>query len=784
MMLGNHCACVYQFVNNFYQFSYKPHLHSVSFRLKTLKSEDVMRIFRYTQRSYFVVLTVGFLLLSVYVLEMRNPLEGTYRTADELDTTRVAGGVDQAVRMTVRKDASSGPDKAPYITTNEIGKASAGNGERTADNSLNVVRLQKAVPTTSTEAIDRPLCKYPDLQMESSEFSHLFEKITNLNCGHAPINYLTYLDGSSRTDKSPWDVVKLNSSALLPTQKLLNCTYSTISRRFGDFNISYTTLHTKVFASNEEIIQFSFKDEFSKITCFLEEDTFNQTLQDWVKIIREHNNMFVQVIRNDSFVKDKKAEIEKKGRMKKALGHGMNVLMVGVDSTSRVNFMRKLPKTFQYFTETLEGHVLKGYHVIGDGTTAQFIAMLSGFFEEELPNAKTGTKNATKCDVFPLVWNKFRRMGYTTMYEEDEPQTGAFQYRLKGFKRQPTDYYMRPFWVAQKDLKFKERFCFGATPKHHYTLKYAHDFVEAYHDVPKFAIVFHTELSHGSLNRVQVADEDILTLIKSWKDKGYLNNTVLILFSDHGARYGRLRQLLQGRLEERLSFFGIAVPPWMKESHPEIIRNLKINEERLTTAFDFHKTLRHVLDYRSDPSGFQGRGLSLFQEIPLNRTCEDASIADHWCTCLLSVPVNKKNKLLRQAAGFAVSHMNRLTAKHRKLCTKLFLKNITHAEVIKPNRNLLLFGGSDPLSREALFDNGKNLTVPFLDFRITLETGPNGGAYEVSVRKWLSDEKTEITADISRINAYGNHASCIQDKFPHLRKFCFCREFLKPVSPE
>ncbi|XP_078596674.1 uncharacterized protein LOC144873292 [Branchiostoma floridae x Branchiostoma japonicum] len=846
-----------------------------------------MGILRNVQCSFCAVMAVGFLLLSFYILEMRNPREDTVKKADELDTTQVADGMDQAVRMTVRKDASLGPGKAPYLTTNEIGKASSGTEERTTENSL-----RNTVPTTSTEAIEgdtevlkieeaamhteleviqdgkpvqtptmisrnfnkdpldeevitetqvsskefhevpaynqksfeahsedmnekslsswptainrsraqkreghdddvaqshsreQPLCKYPDLQMEMSEFNHHFQKITNLYCGLSPINYLTYLDGNSRTDKSPWDVVKLNSSALLPTQKLLNCTYSKI-KRWGDFHILYTILHTKVFVSNEESIQFPFKEEFSKITCFLEEDVFNQTQQAWVKVLREHNNMFVQVIRDDSLVKDKKAEIEKEGRMKTTLGHGMNVLMVGFDSTSRMNFMRKLPKTFKYFTETLEGHVLKGYHVIGDATTANFIGLLSGFHEEELPNAKKGTENSTTCDVFPLVWNKFRRMGYRTMYGEDEAVYGAFQYRLEGFNKQPTDCYMRPFWVAQEDLpEFKEQFCFGATPKHHYTLKYARDFVEAYHDIPKFAIAFHTELSHGRLNMLQAADEDILTLIKSWKDNGYLNNTVLVLFADHGPRYGRIRQQLQGRLEERLPFFGIAVPPWMKESHPEIIRNLKKNEERLTSAFDFHKTLQHVLDYPGDPSGFQGHGLSLFQEIPLNRTCEHASIADHWCTCLQSVPVNKQNnRLVREAAGFAVSHMNRLTEMHRSLCAELFLKNITHAEVIKPNRKLLEFAGSVWLTREALFNNSRSITtVPFVDFLITLETGPNGGAYEVSVRKWLSSEKTEITADISRINVYGNQPSCIQDKFPHLSKYCFCREFLKPGS--
>ncbi|XP_066272353.1 uncharacterized protein [Branchiostoma lanceolatum] len=773
-----------------------------------------MRIFRRTRRTVFLVLTGG-LLSFIYILVGRNVRDIKDENADHLNMIHVAAGMSKAVRLAVQTPACASQN-FNVDPLKEAGNTEAKVSNKDTDKELaNVpeygeklykVHLQnvsKKSPSSWLTARkhddssqvrevkrsdevhhysqEQPLCKYPDLKMESPDFDHLFKNITTLYCGNASIDYLTYLDRNSRTDIAPWDIVKLNSSAILSTQKLLYCTYSVI-RRKGDYHIHITTRHKKTYESNNETMQFPFKDEFAQVTCFLAEDVFNKTKQAWVKSIRQHNNMFVQVRRNDSLIKNKKVNIEREGRMKTALGHGMNVLMVGVDSTSRMNFMRKLPKTFKYFTETLEGHILKGYHVIGDGTTAQFIGMISGYHEDDLPNTKTGTANATTCDVFPLVWSKFRRMGYTTMYAEDEAWAGTFQYRTKGFQKQPTDYYMRPFWVAQDHLrKSKESFCFGATPKHHYTLNYTRDFVEAYKDIPKFAIVFHAELSHDHLNMVQVADEDILTLVRSWKDTGYLNNTILVLFADHGSRYGNLRNTQQGRLEERLPFFGIAVPPWMKERHPEIIRNLKKNEERLTTAFDFHKMLQHVMDYPGDPSGFQGHGISLFQEIPLNRTCEDASIADHWCTCMTTLTVNNNMKLVREAAGFAVSYMNNLTAMHRSLCAELFLKNITHAEVLRPNNKLLLFHDSDLIFRNALF--GKILRLSFMDLRITLETGPNGGAYEVSVRKWLPDKKTEITADISRINAYGDHPRCIQDQFPHLRKYCFCREFLKTVSP-
>ncbi|KAI8493385.1 hypothetical protein Bbelb_287820 [Branchiostoma belcheri] len=756
-----------------------------------------------------------------------------------------ADRLNRAAWVTVRGESSSFPSMASHLTTTDIDKlrkASAGNVERATGNSFNV-RLQNTVSTAEvidpdTEVLkieetavntevtqdgkpakpltqtsrrgsdlrnvasnketgedftnmprhhysrEQPACKYPDLQMKSAEFNHLFENITNLYCGNASINYLTYLDRNSRTEESPWDIIKVNFSAIPPTHTLLSCKYCRIERR-SDYRNLCTTLITKVFVSNKQTIQFPFKDEFAKVTCFLHESVFNESGQSLVKVLRGHNNVFAQVLRNDGLVQVKKADKEKDGRIKTALGQGMSVLMVGLDSTSRMNFMRKLPKTFKYFTETLEGHVLKGYHVIGDATTAQFLGMLTGFHEEELPNTKTGVKNSTTCDVLPLVWNEFRRMGYTTMHAEDWPQYGTFQFRLRGFIKQPTDYYMRTFWVTQDVLpESKEPYCFGATPQHHFTLKYVRDFVEAYHNIPKFAIAFLSELSHESLNMAQVADEDILTLIKSWKDKGYLNSTVFILFADHGARFSGMRELLQGRLEERLPFFGIAVPRWMKETHPEIVRNLKKNEERLTTAFDFHKMLQHIMDYPGDPASFKGHGISLFQEIPLNRTCEDASIADHWCTCLQSVPVDNKDQIVQEAADFAVSYMNKLTEMHRSLCAELSLDNITHAEIVKPNEKVLEFVKSDRKYRNAIF--GAKLNVTFLDLLITLKTRPNGGAYEVSVNKWLSGEtlKIEITGDISRINAYGDHPRCIQDNFPHLKKYCFCREFLKPVPTE
>lgn len=50
-----------------------------------------------------------------------------------------------------------------------------------------------------------------------------------------------------------------------------------------------------------------------------------------------------------------------------------NVIMYGFDSLSRNAWIRKLPKTYEYMTKSLDADVLQGYNIIGDGTPQALI---------------------------------------------------------------------------------------------------------------------------------------------------------------------------------------------------------------------------------------------------------------------------------------------------------------------------------------------------------------------------------------------------------------------------
>lgn len=274
----------------------------------------------------------------------------------------------------------------------------------------------------------------------------------------------------------------------------------------------------------------------------------------------------------------------------------MNVIILGFDSLSRNSFIRKLPKSYDYLKDQLHADILRGYNIVGDGTPQALIPLLTGQTELELPEARRRMPNSQTVDTFPFVWKQYEEHGYVTAFNEDLPNVGTFSYRLNGFGVQPTHHYQRTYYVAvQPELRSQPRLCIGQHPRHQVMLNYTRQFLEAYPNRPHFAFSFHGELSHDSINLVGVADDDLERWLRDLHEDGLLDNTLLVVMSDHGNRFAEVRDTLQGKLEERLPFFGFVFPEWFKEMHALPYKSFRGNAARLVTPFDVHATLVDIL---------------------------------------------------------------------------------------------------------------------------------------------------------------------------------------------
>ncbi|CAB4007103.1 predicted protein [Paramuricea clavata] len=452
----------------------------------------------------------------------------------------------------------------------------------------------------------------------------------------------------------------------------------------------------------------------------------------------------------------------------------LNVVIFAMDSTSNGHAQRKLPKSYGYIRDVLQAYVFMGHSAVGDGTTEQLAALLSGKGEREQPEARRGMPGAQVVDSWDWIFKKAKKHGYITSYVEDAPDVGSFTYRLLGFKDPPTDFYPRAFLLAahsKRDL-ITNRYCYGSEKIYNYHFDLARKFYEQYPDRRKFLFHF-TDASHSDFNAAQYIDEDLLKFMTEFKNKGYLKNTLLIVMGDHGWRYGDFRQTVQGKLEERLPLFTMILPEWFKQKYPKLDKNLKTNTQRLTSWYDAYAMLNHILVYPKEPEGLIN-GKSMLTEIPAVRSCKDAHIPSHWCPCLQWTAVDKQHGHVRRAVLETVRYINDLNSHEplaAKHCVQLALGEVKHSEVETPSNELLTFyetghDGYDPINT---YNPGAKDQC---NYQITFRTVPNNGIFEATVA--YVEGQFYVKGGVSRVDSYGDQPKCIASTLPHLRKYCLC----------
>ena len=366
------------------------------------------------------------------------------------------------------------------------------------------------------------------------------------------------------------------------------------------------------------------------------------------------------------------------------------------------------------------------------------------------------------------------------MFSEDSPGAASFNYRLNGFHDPPTDHYARPFWLEA--VTVKNGYCINTRASHDVSLRYLLSFFRGYKNRPKFAFSSHAEISHNFVNTVGYADDDLKNILQVMEEESLLENTLLIIFADHGPRFSNFRKTIQGKLEERFPFMSITAPKWFRGKYPDLYNNLIHNSRVLTSPFDVYATLRHILSYPEYPSGIV-IGQSLFSRIDeKNRTCASAGVEDHWCPCLDLEEVSSDEPVVAEIAEFLVRHMNELTSQSdelTKLCQRLVLKEIKSVFREMPKEAMQRFlrtrnGAGDECDGCEAVMGGRSENTLAKDtlYQLQLITSLNEGFYEASVR--MTKGIPSLVGDISRIDAYNDQPYCIIETYPLLRKFCYC----------
>lgn len=135
------------------------------------------------------------------------------------------------------------------------------------------------------------------------------------------------------------------------------------------------------------------------------------------------------------------------------------------------------------------------------------------------------------------------------------------------------------------------------------------------------------------------------------------------------------------------------------------------------------------------------------------RSCEQAGIAPHWCTCDEYEQLDRRNEVVADGGEYVVRQLNGLLAKYRTsvrvgyVCAELSLSKTMSARS-RVNRR-----------------TGRR------EYLLIVETLPGRSVFEVTVNRKDSGA-FGMLGDVSRINMYGFQSQCTDDW--RLKKHCYC----------
>ncbi|XP_077523573.1 uncharacterized protein LOC144134542 [Amblyomma americanum] len=466
-------------------------------------------------------------------------------------------------------------------------------------------------------------------------------------------------------------------------------------------------------------------------------DPFNRQLRDeYVQISCEANET---VLFSDFFF----IPAEKRNIGGPLLPGQLNVLMLALDSTSRLNFNRRMARTRRYLVEEHHAFEFLMYNKVGMNSFPNHMPLLAGLSG---PDASSLFRNK-HFDSLPAIWTVYKSLGYKTLFVEEMPYWGIFT-GTSGFKSAPTDYYPQPMMFMMDNGTGSVK-CMGSRLKTKEVLKYAYNVLEMNRDRRMFSylsIAYHT---HDRIEDVAYMDAPFEEFFRNLSASGVLDRTAVLFFSDHGMRFGSIRRTEVGRHEDKTPFGLWVLPSHFLDAHPDAAVWLEVNQRRLVTAYDFHATLLSLASLPALSVASTNKGLSLFGAVPAERTCEDAFIPAAFCACVGADRRLDDEKTGLSFAMFVVAYINALAERYFPgKCATWRLDHVYEATVL---------GGGVA---------GKVL------IRIGLKTQPEA-YFEVygGLRNASSWEK--YVDYIDRVDRYQKHTTCLEKSA--WQKVCSCR---------
>ena len=293
-----------------------------------------------------------------------------------------------------------------------------------------------------------------------------------------------------------------------------------------------------------------------------------------------------------------------------------NIFMFYLDTLSSKHFYRKLPKTSKFFKKYFEYNenysekkfsafeFLK-YHALNPYTIGNIYPMNYGcsargggkgvFFVKYLKENGFVTGSAgTICSKDSVFSDELDL--YNVEYEPyDHENVALFCDR---------NFYDTGYSLINGINSVLHR-CLYGKEGYEYAMEYAELFWKAYKDNKKYFRLHIYEGHELTQELIKYADDNIYNFFDNFYNKGYFDDTLLIIISDHGNNFHSYYSLLETINEDRkiegyLPVFKIVIPNKKIIYESGLYNNLYENQQTFISPFDVYNSIIHAscTDYK------------------------------------------------------------------------------------------------------------------------------------------------------------------------------------------
>lgn len=295
-----------------------------------------------------------------------------------------------------------------------------------------------------------------------------------------------------------------------------------------------------------------------------------------------------------------------------------------------------------------------------------------------------------------------------------------------------------------------------------------------------------SSITHDLLNYAQYADGLVEHFLERIFQHKLHQKTLILFYSDHGIRYGPILRTDSGFQESRMPFMYVYVPEGMRLKDAqgrwmdsrEIRAVFTANSRRLSSQFDVHATLRHLLKGSPPPSteGNELYGHSLFSPIPANRTCEQAGIPAEFCLCSPYIDLNLTDEAAsnssKETSDALTSHLlDYLNGKLRPFssrCTQLTLMRVV---TLKISADLSQGDDNNPRKRrrQILLRVQTAPNKGIIEAIILVNTVQNGNGTTTAIER----NSLRVAGEVIRLDRYAEQSRCAANT--EVETFCYCK---------